>query len=145
MNLAGNIRSFWSGARAILAGSHKTTVVICPTAELPAKVGLDSVERLDSCSRWPELEGCSQACMPQVKFSAEDLEDFAARYEGKKCTSCGAVLTQDDWYQSRLTALGPKAATADISGSLTRRFHEDSAPICSACYCAKIGAAKDPA
>src|ERR1700746_4202805 len=78
MNLAGNIRSFWSGARAILAGSHKTTVVICPTAELPAKVGLDSVERLESCSRWPELEGCSQACMPQVKFSAEDLEEFTA-------------------------------------------------------------------
>jgi hypothetical protein len=138
MNLAGNIRSFWSGARAILAGSHKTTVVICPTAELPAQVGLDSVERLESCSRWPELEGCSQACMPQVKFSAEDLEDFAARYEGKKCTLCGAVLTQDDWYQSRLTALGPKASTADISGSLLRSFNEDSSPVCSICYRAKM-------
>jgi hypothetical protein len=138
MNLAGNIRSFWSGARAILAGSDKTTVVICPTAELPAKVGLDSVERLESCSRWPELEGCSQACMPQVKFSAEELDDFTARYEGKKCASCGEVLTRDDWYQSRLASLGPKAATADISGSLPRSFNEDSSPVCSICYRAKM-------
>jgi hypothetical protein len=138
MNLAGNIRSFWSGARAILTGSHKTTVVICPTAELPAKVGLDSVERLESCSRWPELEGCSQACLPQVKFSAEELDDFTARYEGKKCASCGEVLTRDDWYQSRLAVLDPRTATADIPEPLTRRFHEDSSPICSACHCEEI-------
>jgi hypothetical protein len=144
MNLAGNIRSFWSGARANRAGSHKMTIVICPTMEMPAQVGVDPASRLESCSRWPHLQGCSQACLPQVKFSAEELVDFTARYDGDKC-ACGGVLTADDWYQSRLTALGPKAATADMPESLTRRLHEDSSPICSACYCAKIGAAKHPA
>jgi len=138
MNLAGNIRSFWSGARAILAGSQKTTVVICPTAELPAQVGLDPLHGMESCSRWPELQGCSQACMLQVKFSAEDLEDFAARYEGKKCGSCGEVLTRDDWYQSRLAALDSETATTDIPVSLPRSFPEDSALVCSVCYCAKM-------
>jgi hypothetical protein len=134
MNLAGNIRSFWSGARAILTGSHKTTVVICPTAELPAQVGLDPLHGMESCSRWPELEGCSQACLPQVKFSAEELGDFTARYEGKKCASCDVVLTRDDWYQSRLEALDPKTATADMFEPLPHSFNEDSALICSTCY-----------
>src|ERR1700746_3238250 len=110
MNLAGNMRSFWSGTRAFFAASHKTTVVICPTAELPAQVRLHSVERLESCSRWPELQGCNQACLPQVKFSAEELVDFTARYEGEKC-ACGGVLTADDWYKSRLATLDPKRAT----------------------------------
>jgi hypothetical protein len=140
MNLAGSIWSFWSGARAPLAGSHKTTVVICPTAELPAQVGLDPAQGMESCSRWPKLQGCSQSCMPQVKFSGEELVEFTARYEGKKCTSCGAVLTRNDWYQTRLAALDPKTATVDIPGSLPRSFLEDSAPSCSACHRAKMSA-----
>jgi hypothetical protein len=137
VNLARTARSLWSGAHAILAGSRKSTVVICPTAELPAKVGLGPVDRLDSCSRWPELESCSQACMPQVKFSAEELEDFTARYEGKKCALCGVVLTADDWYESRLAALDPKTPTTDVPGSLRTSFPEDGAPMCSSCYRAK--------
>ena len=134
MNLAGNVRSVWSGAKAIFAGSHKTTVVICPTAELPAEVGLDPVHGMESCSRWPELQSCSQACMPQVKFSAEELVDFTARYEGNKCAPCGVVLTRDDWYQSRLAALDPKIATTDIPGPQPRSFPVVRSPICSTCY-----------
>jgi hypothetical protein len=116
MNIADNVRSLWLGARTIFAGSHKTTVVICPTAELPAQVGLDPVDRLESCSRWRELQGCRQACLPQVKFSTEELEDFTNRYEGKKC-ACGEALTADDWYKSRLVLLDPKAATGDTAPS----------------------------
>jgi hypothetical protein len=138
MNLATSVRSLWSGARAIFAGSHKTTVVICPTAKLPAEVGIDPVDHLESCSRWPELQGCSQDCVPQVKFSAEDLQDFTARYEGKKCSSCGAVLTREDWYNSRLRALDPKAATTDIPEGRSRVVSEEGAPVCSVCYRAKM-------
>lgn len=111
MNLAHNVRSLWLGARAIFTGSHKTTVVICPMAELPAEVGLDPASRMASCSRWPESQACSQACMPQVKFSAEELKDFTARNESNKC-ACGEALTADDWYKNRLAVLDSKTATS---------------------------------
>ncbi len=128
------------GARGILRRRHKTTVVICPTMKLPAEVGLDPELRMESCSRWPELQSCSQSCMPQVQFSAEDLHDFAAHYEGKKCSSCGTALTRDDWYKSRLAVLEnntgvPKIPGADRPSILS--VPETCDPICSACYAAK--------
>jgi hypothetical protein len=126
--------------RGIFRRRHKTTVVICPTVKLPAEVGLDPELRMESCSRWPELQGCSQSCMPQVQFSAEDLNDFAARYEGKKCSSCGTALTQDDWYKSRLAVLETNSGVSKIPGVDHPSILSVSGtgdPICSACYTAK--------
>ena len=129
-----------AGGRGILRRRDKTTVVICPTAKLPAEVGLDPELRMESCSRWPELESCSQSCMPQVQFSAEDLNDFATRYEGKKCSSCDTALTRDDWYKSRLAIFETKTEVPDIPGGVPPSIlsvPEAGDPICSACYAAK--------
>jgi hypothetical protein len=129
-----------AGARGILRRRRKTTVVICPTMKLPADVGLDPELRMESCSRWPELQGCSQSCMPQVQFSAEDLSDFAAHYEGKKCSSCGTALTQDDWYKSRLSVLETDPGVSKIPGvdrPSMLSVPGTGDPICSACYAAK--------
>lgn len=127
-------------ARGILRRGDKTTVVICPTAKLPAAVGLDPELRMESCSRWPELQSCSQSCMPQVQFSAEDLNDFAARYDGKKCSSCGTPLTRDDWYKSRLAVLEINTGVPETPGVVPPSFFsaaESGDPICSGCYGAK--------
>jgi len=118
----------------------KSTVVICPTVKLPAEVGLDPELRMESCSRWPELQSCSQSCMPQVQFSAEDLNDFAAHYEGKKCSSCGTALTRDDWYKSRLAVLetNPGVSKApEVHRPSMLSVPGTGDPICSACYAAK--------
>jgi len=128
------------GVRGILRRRDKTTVVICPTMKVPAEVGLDPELRMESCSRWPELQNCSQSCMPQVQFSAEDLNDFAARYEGKKCSSCGTALTRDDWYKSRLAVLETNPEVSKIPGVDRPSILSDPEtrdPICSACYAAK--------
>ena len=72
---------------------------------------------------------------------AEDLNDFVARYEGKKCASCGAALTRDDWYKSRLGVLGTDTGGAKILEVARPSFlsiPETSEPICSACYGAKL-------
>jgi hypothetical protein len=126
-------------ARGIFRRRDKTTVVICPTVKLPAGVGLNPELRMESCSRWPELQDCSQSCMPQVQFSAEDLNDFAARYDGKNCSSCGTALTRDDWYKSRLAVLEdtggskmPAVARPSIGG-----IAETRDPICAVCYAAQ--------
>ncbi len=141
MNLAQYVRFLWSGARGVLGRRARTTVVICPTRELPAEVELALDHRMESCSRWPELQGCSQSCTPQVQFSPEDLNDFAARYEGKECASCGAVLSRDDWYKSRLAALDTQAGTPEILGGVRPSFFSitaNSDPICSTCYGTKM-------
>ena len=127
-------------ARGILGRRDKTTVVICPTAGLPAEVRLDLDRRTESCSRWPELQVCSQSCMAQLQFSAEDMNDFAAHYEGKKCASCGAVLTRDDWYKSRLAALDPKTEMPEIPGIVRPSLlsiRQNTDLICSTCYGAR--------
>ena len=137
MNLFRSVRSLWLGTRGVFCGPQKSTVVICPTAELPAQVELDGVQRMGSCSRWPELEGCSQACMPQIRFSADDLREFTARYEGKPCTSCGVAIGGDDWYRSRLAAPA-EAERPDRPGSLSLSSLEDKAPICLDCHSATM-------
>jgi hypothetical protein len=134
MNFSDPIRSLWSGTRAIFIGSRKTTVVVCPRAELPARLEFDPIHGMESCSRWPELEGCNQACMPQVEFSAEELEDFTARYEGENCASCGVTLTGDDWYKNRLATLDPQTATPNRTRSLPEGSNQDHDPICSTCF-----------
>jgi hypothetical protein len=127
-------------ARGILHRRDKTTVVICPTVKLPAEVGLDPALHMESCSRWPELQSCSQPCLPQVQFSAEDLNGFGARYEGKTCSSCGAGLTRDDWYESRLAALETNTRVPEIPGvdrPAILIIPETGDPICATCYAAK--------
>lgn len=134
MNPATSIRSLWSGLQVILAGSRKKTVVICPTAQRPAQVEVDPAHGLQSCSRWPELQAaCTEACMPQVRFSAEELKDFTTRYRGKRCASCGAQLTRDDWYSNRLAALDLEMATKQVPGSSPL----SPTPMCSTCYGAR--------
>jgi hypothetical protein len=150
LNPAKHLRPYTAGIAAFLGflslsargifRRDKTTVVICPTVKLPAGVGLDPELRIESCSRWPELQDCSRSCLPQVQFSAEDLNDFAARYEGKTCSSCGAGLTRDDWYKSRLAVLETNTRVPEIPGVVRQSIlssPETGNPICSSCHVAK--------
>jgi|SRR5271157_2884499 len=142
MNLVPRLRLVWLGTRGVLGRRDKTTVVVCPTVELPAEVRVTLDQGIESCSRWPALPGCNQGCTPQVQFSPDDLNDFAARYEGKKCASCGAVLTRDDWYKSRMAAPDAKTGALDLPRSVHPSFlstPENGDPICSTCYGAKMG------
>ena len=95
------LRSLWSRTPAA-----RTTVVVCPSAKLPAEVEIDADQRLRACSRWHEMQNtCVEACKPQVSFSSENLNDFASHFGGKPCTSCGAKLTSEDWYNNRLAVI----------------------------------------
>jgi hypothetical protein len=136
MDFASRVRSLWSAARGMFSHDRKTTV-ICPAAELPAKVTLDSSRHIQSCSRHPEPGGCNEACMPQIEFCDSDLQDFLARYEGKQCTSCGVVMTGEDWYQSRLATLKAESGRLDRTEKLASSLREQNAPICSTCYSAQ--------
>ena len=115
--------------------SHrKTTVVVCPANELPAEVSLDEGLRMEACSRWPHAGECTQACIPQVQFSPESLEDFAATHGGEQCAGCGTVLTREDWYNSRLGAVQRTGGAPDKVAKTIIAAQAKKSPLCSACY-----------
>ncbi len=129
---------------------QKTSVVVCPTAKLPAEVNVDANLHMKSCSRWSESGDCAQTCTSQIQFSPESLEDFVAIYGGDKCACCGAVLTAEDWYNNRLGALQsvgetPGPSKVPLTASTTwedRRF-----PVCCVCHSARrpVLSAQNPA
>lgn len=131
------LRLLGFGAGGIIHGRDKTTVVICPVVKLPAQVEVDSELDMKSCSRLPELQMCGESCMRQVQFSAEDLKEFAARYEGKRCAWCGATLARDDWYNNRLEVHETNTGVPRMHEAVRPWFYsipETNRPICSACY-----------
>ena len=108
---------------------QRRSVVICPKAKLPASVDFDTSLAVGACSRAPRLHRCDRACVPQLRFAAEELESFVAFYaEQGWCRICGNVLTADDWYASRMAA-----ATSSNSGC-SLAIEEDGQRICWRCY-----------
>ena len=136
------VRSILSSIRRFFAhsGTRKsTTVVVCPPARFPAKVELDAANQVESCSRWNDLqEACSVACSPQIQFSAQELQDFKAQQEGKKCSSCDGALTAEDWYRNRLTVFQPSTEGCEVAKVQHQLSPEDRFPLCSNCYGARI-------
>lgn len=83
-------------------------VVVCPETGRPAGVTVDTTHaavsamweapdvRLDTCSRWPEREGCNQACVGQIEISPEDTlaTSLLKRwYAGRTCAVCKRAIT----------------------------------------------------
>jgi hypothetical protein len=85
--------------------THRSSVVLCPKAKLPASVDFDDSLIIKACSRSSALQSCSQDCLLQLHFAAEELENFVTSHQGQGwCRICGTMLTADDWYASRMAA-----------------------------------------
>ncbi len=115
--------------RKRLRAVKTTTVVVCPKEQLPARVELASNNRIESCSRRPQLETCSEACSPQIQFSPEQCSQFVANYEGKNCISCGVGLTAEDWYRSRVGSEQSRNVLASPAGE-----RNNGQPVCFSCW-----------
>ena len=112
-----------------LSRSPRLTVVVCSKAKLPAEVGLDAAQNIESCSRWNGSSDCSQTCLPQIRFCAESLQEFREQYVDKTCGSCGAPLIADDWYDIRL-GLGLRVVKDALGAAIPRGDN----PICPSCF-----------
>ena len=84
-------------------------VVTCPETRQPVGVKIDAAVAMrtavtdapryviTACSRWPEREGCDQACVPQIATSPQGtlVRNIVARwYEGRTCVYCGKPITE---------------------------------------------------
>lgn len=112
------------------AKAKARAVVVCPANQMPATVELGTNQRLSACSRLPEQEVCNVDCASQLQYAREDLESFLTRHEGNACTVCGASISADDWYKSRLTEHSPTEGT----GKVVPIRGGDSAPVCHDCH-----------
>jgi hypothetical protein len=105
----------------------RKALVICPPANLPAEVVVDPSLRIFSCSRLPDGHQCDRHCLPQLGFASGDLGAFLASHGGKSCTSCGTVISADDWYKSRLRH-------QDTPATEVREEKGQHSPVCWECF-----------
>jgi len=75
--------AWWWGYAHSLA-LRRAYTILCPETEQPAEVAVNAALaartllqgrqelRIAACSRWPEKQGCDQACEAQLPFVADD-------------------------------------------------------------------------
>lgn len=127
-------------------------VIICPENGCHAEVEVDawksglssafgeSKRRLSACSRWPEMEGCDQACLKEIEETPGGClvrSVVADWFAGRRCVYCGGEIPgihATDRKPALRSPQGQVVALADIQpldldAALAR--HE---PICANCY-----------
>jgi len=107
-------------------------IVVCPETREPAVVSVDPGHLavtatlgspdvlLDRCSRWPEREGCNQACVSQIAAEPRATlasERVRAWMRDEPCARCGRTV--DDWH-----ALGPQPGLLCRETDVTTRWDE---------------------
>jgi len=127
-------------------------VITCPENGCRAEVAVDSWRtglsaalgedrrRLTACSRWPEKEGCDQACLAEIAESPNGClvrSVVADWFAGRHCVSCGreiGALHATDREPALRSPQGHAVALSevkplDLDAVLAR--HE---PLCANCY-----------
>jgi hypothetical protein len=67
-------------------------VTVAPTGDV----------HLRSCSRWPEMDGCDEACLREIESSPEACSVrtiVSSWYEGKSCTFCQKPIGEIVWHE----------------------------------------------
>ena len=129
-------------------------VITCPENQCPAGVHVDERHaaltalkgapalRLSACSRWPERQGCGQACLTQIEASPESclvrniLTDW---YRGKVCASCGLPFGEIRWAVQKPSLYSADQKTLEWSQVPPERLPEileTALPVCFACHMA---------
>ena len=127
-------------------------VITCPENGCHAEVEVDAWKsglssafgegkrRLSACSRWPEREGCDQACLTEIEKSPGGClvrSTVADWYAGRRCVVCGKEVPEihaTDRKPALRTPDGHVVALADIRPlDLDAALARDE-PICANCY-----------
>jgi hypothetical protein len=135
-----------------------TRVIVCPENHQPAAVKVDASHaamtavwespdiRLQSCSRWPEREGCDQSCTSQISGSPADtlaFEMLKKWYSDKSCAICRRPIPP-------LQHVGPKPGMLNVASPGHETLSWDEIPaehlpamfethlaVCSSCQVAE--------
>jgi hypothetical protein len=116
-------------------------VVTCPETRAPAGVEVDARHaaatsfrgrpelRLQSCSRWPERDGCGQDCLQEIEAAPAGClvrNMLDAWYRSQRCAFCGNPFGTIHWHDHKPALLSPQGkiiewrqlASEDVPGAL---------------------------
>jgi hypothetical protein len=90
-------------------GYRGKRIVTCPETHLPVGAKINAALAagtwivsqprfvISGCSRWPEREGCDQACVPQIEDAPDEtlVKNIVAKwYRDKNCIYCGSSIRE---------------------------------------------------
>lgn len=125
-----------------LRGTH---VITCPENHEHAAVrvalltGGDHAS-LKACSRWPEKEGCDQACVKELEASPRQtlVQAIASDwYVGKGCVYCAKPIEDIVWHERPPALLSPEHTTVQWKDVAPQQLPEILAthePVCYRCH-----------
>ena len=139
-------------------------IVVCPETNKPVAVTVDAAHaaatavwekpeiQLATCSRWPEREGCDQACTAQIVVAPEETlaSSILTRwFAGKRCAICERQIPP-------VQPVEPKPGFMDITSHDVRGWDdipvdtlpavlESFVPVCSNCQVAETFRRQFPA
>ena len=121
-------------------------VITCPETKEGAAVSVDAMHaalsgdlRLSSCTRWPERQGCDQACLSQIAASPESclVRSIVTKwYDGKTCICCGRPVGEISWQEAPPAVLkenGTSCEWKDVPVQDLPRVFATSKPLCWYC------------
>jgi hypothetical protein len=141
----------WASAWLRFRGAR---LITCPENQRPAGVHVDERHaafsalkgtpalRLSACSRWPERQGCGQACLAQVESSPEDClvrNILAEWYRNRVCACCGSPFGDIRWSVQKPGLLSADKTTLEWNQVPAERLPEileTALPVCFACHMA---------
>jgi hypothetical protein len=147
----GILGSRWVSAWLRFRGAR---LIDCPENRRPAGVHVDERHaafsalkgppalRLSECSRWPERQGCGQACLAQIEDSPETClvrNILADWYRGKVCACCGLAFGEIRWAVQKPGLLSADKKTLEwdqVPAERLPEILETALPVCFACHMA---------
>lgn len=122
-------------------------LITCPENQQPAGVTLDTSRaalhtalRLETCSRWPERQGCGQECLRQIEASPDGClvrRTLTRWYQGRQCAICGKSIGEINWSDHKPALLSPQGITVgwpDLRTEQVPATLETHAPVCWNCH-----------
>lgn len=131
---------------------HGVRVITCPENLQPAAVSVAAFDaarwfsitgqndlHLRSCSRWPEMSGCDEACLPQIEaapYACRVQAIVNSWYEGKACHYCARPIGRIVWHERPPAVLdgdGVSREWKDIAPEDLPKVFAAGQPVCWAC------------
>ena len=128
-------------------------VITCPENLEPAAVSVaafdaakwfaisgDTDLHLRSCSRWPEMAGCDEACLTQIQTAPKAClvqTMVTSWYAEKHCHFCAKPIAEIVWHERPPAVLLPDGATRewkDIAPEQLPAIFTHAQPVCWACH-----------
>ena len=143
-----SIRSLfrYRGTRVITCpetGHAEAVRVDAPHAAGTNLTGHGTELRLDSCTRWPERQGCAETCLRQIEASPVGClvrNVLQSWYADKVCVYCHKAFGLINWTDHRPTLMGPDLVTHEWSEIAPRDLPEllkTYWPVCWNCHVAE--------